>query len=248
MLSNILYDNLIGIVLIYGFYKYAKQSIITASSVVKNKVLWLRHISSDDLQGAVELILISLAHTLLAMSLIVFFKIDTNTLFFANLSPRLIFLGILLGIAQMGLSMLVNRALIQTFTHLKHKNLPRDIQDWISASRSGWIRHHLSLLKVLPFYVAIVFTLLQISSEEIIFRGVLFNLYQSHFGFMVSTLLSTLFFSYMQSFLMPSKVSAMFPVVGALIMGVSNCYLMSLIPNIVPLVIGHITFFIIAVL
>ena len=87
---------------------------------------------------------------------------------------------------------------------------------------------------------------MQIGSEEIVFRGITQNYFLSY-GNVTAALISLILFVYMQTFLMPSGLSAMFPVVGAFVMGAVHSYLHMKVPFLLPLIIAHMIFFVMSI-
>lgn len=67
-------------------------------------------------------------------------------------------------------------------------------------------------------------------------------------GFAIAFTASLVLFVAMQVFFMASWRAAMFPVVGALVMGVVHGLLAWRVPHLLPLVVAHIVFFLFAVL
>ncbi len=61
-------------------------------------------------------------------------------------------------------------------------------------------------------------------------------------------MVSIFLFIYMQTLHMPSKTSAMFPVIGATVMGITHGLIYLESPSIVPLILSHLTFFIFTIL
>ncbi len=49
-------------------------------------------------------------------------------------------------------------------------------------------------------------------------------------------------------FIMPNFIGAMFPVVGSIVMGVVHSLLYVLEPSLLPLVVAHVTFFMLAII
>ena len=84
---------------------------------------------------------------------------------------------------------------------------------------------------------------MQIGAEETVFRGILIP-YFNQDSVIISVIISTALFILMQAFHMPSLLSALFPMIGATVMGIVHGILFINNPSIIPLIIAHLSFFI----
>ncbi|MEU1158667.1 CPBP family glutamic-type intramembrane protease [Streptomyces sp. NPDC005918] len=121
------------------------------------------------------------------------------------------------------------------------------LRSWLGRSRGGWIRHHLTALKVLPLWAALGLTGVQVASEELVFRGIALTWLRDA-GPAVALTTSIVLFVVMQAFFMSSWRGAMFPVVGGVVMGVVHGLVFWAVPDVVPLVVAHVVFFVFAVI
>ncbi|MEU8959783.1 CPBP family glutamic-type intramembrane protease [Streptomyces sp. NPDC048518] len=121
------------------------------------------------------------------------------------------------------------------------------LRSWLGRSRGGWIRHHLTALKVLPLWAALGLTGVQVASEELVFRGIALTWLRDA-GPAVALTTSVVLFVVMQAFFMSSWQGAMFPVVGGVVMGVVHGLVFWAVPDVAPLVVAHIVFFVFAVI
>ncbi len=120
------------------------------------------------------------------------------------------------------------------------------MRQWLGLSRGGWIRHHLKTMEVVSLPLALALTATQVGSEEVVFRGLVLS-WLREAGPVLAIGISCLLFTVMQVFLMSSWRAAMFPVVGAIVMGVTHSVLFWHYPVLIPLVVAHVTFFLFAV-
>jgi membrane protease YdiL (CAAX protease family) len=155
--------------------------------------------------------------------------------------------GIIIGIGEMGLSTMLCMVMIRILQVSCPNKVPHGIDAWSTLSRGGWIRHHLHTIKLLPITAALFVIFLQLFSEEIFFRGIIINALIPY-SYTVAAIVSITLFIYMQTFHMPSKITAMFPVIGSTVMGIVHTYLYLKIPQLLPLIIAHFIFFVSAVL
>ncbi|WP_217161882.1 type II CAAX prenyl endopeptidase Rce1 family protein [Streptomyces sp. AC512_CC834] len=123
----------------------------------------------------------------------------------------------------------------------------QSLRSWLGRSRGGWIRHHLTALKVLPLWAALGLTGVQVASEELVFRGVALTWLRDA-GPVVALTTSIVLFVLMQAFFMSSWRGAMFPVVGGVVMGVVHGLVFWTTPFVAPLVVAHVVFFVFAVI
>jgi membrane protease YdiL (CAAX protease family) len=241
-------STLTAILLVLFYYSYGKKSMVfLASYSVKNG--WVvSQIKLHELKGVIEMILIVISHLVFCYLLSEFLDISLLQLWHPHqLHWEFILLGILLGIGQMTCSATICILLIRLLQYCFPNRVPTSSQHWVTQSRAGWIRHHLDTIQHIPKIIAVIIITLQITAEETVFRGLLFTTLQS-FSPYVALFCSSFLFSLIQAFLMPRKISSLFPIVGALVMGLSNAYLYMNFPNLYPLIIGHVVFFLFSLL
>ncbi|ATL28270.1 type II CAAX prenyl endopeptidase Rce1 family protein [Streptomyces formicae] len=121
------------------------------------------------------------------------------------------------------------------------------LRSWLGRSRGGWIRHHLTALKVLPLWAALGLTGVQVASEELVFRGIALTWLRDA-GPFVALSTSIVLFVVMQAFFMSTWQGAMFPLVGGVVMGVVHGLVFWAVPDVAPLVVAHVVFFVFAVI
>jgi len=83
---------------------------------------------------------------------------------------------------------------------------------------------------------------IQVGAEEIMFRNIIIN-YFIVYGSVIAITISVLTFVLVQAFQMNAWEAAIFPMTGALVMGVVHAFLYLQVPLIWPLVLAHVTFF-----
>lgn len=232
-------------ILIY-YYFGKKIMIFLSQRLVQNNIVSSSKIPIQDFNGIIELILIVLSHVTFCFSFGTATHYNVLNLFsLKDFDINQILLGLFLGIGQMGVSSSLCFLFIRFLQTFFRKRVPNTNIEWMSISRSGWLRHHFHTLNKLPFTLALLIITAQISSEEIVFRGIFLNQINQN-NILIPIISSTILFALIQCFLMPSKLAKMFPVVGALVMGASNGYLYLHTQNLVPLIVAHIVFFILS--
>lgn len=225
-----------------AYYKYGKDLIINFAPTLTRHLSLTKYFPKHDIEGTIELILIAISHMFFCILLILVIPITWPTI---SLSwpeiPSYFIYGILLGIGCMGISGLICKIVIQLIS-IFSKNYCYDLKKWLTISRGGWIKHHLQSIEILPIYFSLAVLAIQVGSEEIIFRGVLLN-YFMEFSMGISFVTALTLFIIMQMFLMNRWEAALFPMIGAAVMGIAHSILYLQVPLLWPLIVAHITFF-----
>lgn len=247
MLYHYLYRFTIASFLIVSYYLYGKTCIIYYTPSVTRFLKLTQYFPVDDINGVVELAIIAISHVVFCIFLLFIIPIHWPSAHIDLIHiPIFILYGVLLGIGCMGVSVLMSKLAMQLIATFK-KNSDYDIKTWLTFSRGGWIKHHLQSMEVLPIYLSLIVLAMQVGSEEFIFRGIWLN-YFMIFGAPIALLSSVFFFVVMQAFLMSKWQGAIFPMIGAMVMGVVHSILYLQVPVLWPLIIAHITFFLFAVI
>lgn len=240
--------------IVFGYYLGAKKLLFTGAGHIALRVRRFGKYSRSEVQGVLELGFAVAGHLVLVGCLLVFSGVTATDLGLTG-DPRLLVLGLLVGIGELALAMFVCQIIITATSagsgavrgSAPGSATANPTSSWMSASRAGWIRHHINSLRVLPLPVSMALSSAQVACEEIVFRSVFITLFQNT-GAVLAILIPGSLFVLMQVFFMPSLRAAMFPVVGAIIMAVVHGVLFMNMPFIWPLVIAHAVFFYVAVL
>lgn len=244
---SLLIDIGIGILVVLSYYKWGKTYLFKLAPAASRYAGLTRFYPLATATGIMELTLAALSHVLLCILFILISGIEYGALGLFTFEPMMLLYGVLLGAGTMATSSLISRGVMETGRMLlPQRVVPRDLQDWLILSRAGWLRHHMHAAQTLPRPIWLLIILLQVGSEELMFRGIFLNFYGSYNHF-VALAMSTMLFVYMQTFLMPSWLSAMFPAIGGLVLGVVHGFLYLEHHSLLPLVVAHVTFFILAV-
>jgi membrane protease YdiL (CAAX protease family) len=162
-----------------------------------------------------------------------------------DIQPALLICGVLLGVGDMGLSTFLCNVGIHVANEIAPADGPSRLDQWLVVARGGWMRYYLRTMDLAPLPFALLSILLYVAVEEIVFRGVLIN-YLQPLGAVVATVLSALLFAVVQVFHMPGWRAAMFPVIGALVVGVLHGALYIAVPNLIPLILAHLVFLVVS--
>jgi len=251
---------LVGVLALY--YRVGKGALFGAAQRLAPRLSASRGLDSSEVAGVLELAAAAASHLLLVVTLLLLTGLPPSHLAYGLGNPGVLVLGVLLGAGLVGLSSLVCRVVIEAASLAGRVPVsapgailrPRArvetaerVTSWLGRSRGGWIRHHLRTLQVVPLPAAVALTGVQVSCEEIVFRAIALE-WLRPYGAVVAIGCSFALFTIMQVFFMSGWRAALFPVVGALVMGLAHSILFWNYPVVAPLVISHVTFFFFAVL
>jgi hypothetical protein len=247
MIYQYLFKLTVSLLFLIAYYKYAKLIIIFYTPHITRLLKLTTYFPAEDIKGALELALIALSHVLFCALLLWLFplqwpKIEISWI----IMPIYLVYGILLGIGCLCLSMLFSKIAMEII-NTTCKRQSYDLKTWLTLSRGGWIKHHLQSMEILPIYFSLLVLCMQVGSEEIIFRGIMLNYFMS-FGKCIASITSITFFVFMQAFLMNRWQAAIFPMIGAMVMGTIHSILYLQVPILWPLIIAHMTFFLFSIL
>jgi Type II CAAX prenyl endopeptidase Rce1-like len=231
---------------VFGYYYFYLHGLLRFAHTLSKRIAARTHRTFSEVTGIVELSLCATSHVVFCTALLFAMGVTPRALMMHPVGPVTVLFGILLGIAEMGLASFLCRLAIETTKLAMPEKVPRDLTNWLTIAKGGWMRHHLRTLEVAPWPLIAVLLVLQISSEEIVFRGVVANV-ASAGGAVAAVAASALLFSIIQGFQMPSWQSAMFPIIGGVVMGIVHGMLYMAVPNIAPLVVAHLAFFAFAI-
>lgn len=234
------------LLILMSFYYYGKAYIFHVSPGIASRTHLIDKFPLNQVVGVVELTIVSICHAIFCIGLLCMFHISIGSIF-KNTSFLDCMYGVLIGIGSIGLSILLCSVGMKVMEKFAKNKSPHTLKGWMTVANAGWIRHHKHTIQILPIYLALAIITIQIGSEEIIFRPVLFHALMPY-GLKTAFFASTILFIFMQTLHMPSIASAMFPVIGATVMGITHGLLYLYKPSVAPLIISHLTFFIFTVL
>ncbi|MFF7725406.1 type II CAAX prenyl endopeptidase Rce1 family protein [Streptomyces sp. NPDC008001] len=258
------------------YYWWCKRLLFAAARRWAHRFTKDRRYDRSEIGGVVELSAAAVSHVLAVTVLLWLTGLSLSAVRLDALDPVLLLLGVLVGVGEMGIASFLCRLVIEASLHRPGRRAaratagggaasgpaaasaaapagparltgPRDVGGWIAMSRGGWLRHHFKTVEVLPLPLAVTVMAVQVGCEETVFRGVLFG-YLGSAGLPATLAVSVVLFVLMQCFFMGSWRAAMFPMVGALVMGVAHGLLFWSVPALPPLIVAHVTFFLFAVL
>lgn len=228
------------------FYYFFKLEIFKISPSIALKTNLINIYPLTQVVGAIELSSVAILHVVFCIFLSLIFKLNLYNIFL-NTSPVDCLYGALIGIGCVGVSVLICGTGIKIVELIGQEKAPKSMDEWYAISGAGWIRHHKHTIKTFPVAIALLIITLQIGSEETIFRSILIQIFEPY-GIWNAFTISTILFIAMQIFHMPNLISAMFPIIGATVMGTVHGLLYIHHPSITPLIISHLTFFMFTVM
>jgi hypothetical protein len=169
-----------------------------------------------------------------------------------NCDPILALLRIILGIGEMGLSTLLGfAAIVAVGTLQKWSDTSSgpaktcsvgEGTDWSTTARGGWMQYYIKAITILPGSFGVASVLIYVFFEEAVFRGVVLGSLAA-FGWGRALGISVSLFMIVQTFHTPGWRTAIFPVIGAFVLGIVNGALFLVVPKLLPLALAHASFF-----
>ena len=117
-----------------------------------------------------------------------------------------------------------------------------DARRWTARGRGGWMSLFLLTARAAPSALTIASVCLYVAVEELVFRGILITTFAG-WGGPAAVCASAALFVAVQAFGMPSRAAAVYPMVGAAVIGVVHGTLFWLVPAVAPLALAHVAFF-----
>ncbi|MBV9786968.1 MAG: CPBP family intramembrane metalloprotease [Chloroflexi bacterium] len=214
---------------------------------VNDHLALARRYSVDELDSMIRLVLAGMMQLMFCVALIAISGMSAGTLLRDSFQPILLVYGVLLGVGEAALGSFLGHIGMRTAMLVAPNHVPSQIGEWLVASKGGWMRLYLRTAEAAPAPLVLLSTVLYVSVEEIVFRGVLLS-FSAGVGAVVACTLSVALFVLVQIFHMPSWQSAMFPVLGALLVGLVHAPLYLVVPNLLPLIVAHAVLFLMAIL
>jgi hypothetical protein len=200
----------------------------------------------DEVDSVVRMAMAAAMQLAFACVLVAVLGVSVAELVPDELRLELVLLGVVLGAGEALLGSFLGTIAMRVAAKLAPQSAPADAAQWLTVGRGGWMRLFLRTAEAAPLRFGLVVMTLYIAVEEVIFRGVLIS-YLDEGGAAVALTLSVLAFVAVQVFSMPSWHAAIFPVVGALVVGVVHGSLYLAVPDLLPLVVAHLVLFAVAV-
>jgi hypothetical protein len=159
-----------------------------------------------------------------------------------GLRPDLIVFGAVLGVGELALSSFLCTVWVNAALLRSPGGAPQAEARWLAQGGGGWMGQFSATVRTAPPWFAAISMGLYVAVEELIFRGILIDLLRpAGVGWAVAV--STALFVLVQAFSMPGLRAAMFPMVGAAVLGLVHGLIYWRVPYLLPLVVGHLAYF-----
>jgi hypothetical protein len=200
----------------------------------------------DDVDSVLRMSMAAAMQLAFALLLIAALGIPAAALVPDTLRPELVALGAVLGAGEALLGSFLGTVAMRVAARIAPRSTPADAAQWLTVGRGGWMRLFLRTAETAPLRFGLAVMTLYIAVEEVIFRGVLITFLREG-GAAPALVLSVVAFVAVQVFSMPSWHAAIFPAVGALVVGIVHGALFLAVPDLTPLVVAHLVLFVVAV-
>jgi hypothetical protein len=235
---------LLAILIYYGFAGTRVNALITRQVLDRTELV--RHYGRIEVTGVIRLIVAGSLQLLFVLALCVSHAVDWHLLVPRVFQPLLLCYGVVLGIAEMSFGSFICNLAIHLSQLIYSARRSADRNLWFVAIEGGWMRGFLKTIDIVPMPFALGPIILYVAMEETVFRAVIINTV-APWGQVAAVSISTGFFVLVQAFHMPSWRSAMFPILGASVMGPVHGMLFIAVPDVLPLIVAHLTMFMIAI-
>jgi hypothetical protein len=242
---------LVGLAIIFATYyglvvpRIGDRVARGALTVVSARWTGARSVSVGELDGVLRLAIAGLMQLAFCTALLVALGIAPPDLVQGPPRLELLAAGAVLGGAEAALGSFLGMVGMRAAAALDHDATAPSPQEWIGLARAGWMRLYTRTAEVLPLPPLAALILLYVAVEEVVFRGVVIAAVGDA-GMGVALAASVTLFVGIQVFNMPSWRAAMFPVLGALVVGVVHGALYLAVPDITPLIVAHFVLFMVA--
>jgi len=245
-MENILGKILMVLVFMYLYYGIFTKRILRFSFLMEKTVLdhikASRRYSVSERNSITSLTLLGIFQLVFCYMLSLITGFNLMELLPSDLPSIYLIYGILLGIGEMALASFIVHIIIFTAARTDRAEEISAFRYWMTQSKGGWLRQFDDCIKILPLPALILIVSLYIIVEEIIFRGILIKFFEAS-GSGIALGVSVFFFVLIQVFHTTSWRNALFPVIGALVVGILHGILFLSVPVILPLIIAHLFFF-----
>jgi Type II CAAX prenyl endopeptidase Rce1-like len=197
--------------------------------------------STDEIDKAIRLSVAATLQVVFCVMLLYLSGVRLDALLPTAVRPVRIVYGILLGIGEAAMGSLLGELAMRTAMKVAPGSVPSLARDWLAMLKGGWMSLFIKTAESAPLGLVVSLALLYVAGEEIVFRGVLLNCFLP-LGRGVAFLTSLVLFVTVQVFYMPSWEGALFPVVGALLIGTVHGLLYLAVPDLLPLIVAHLVF------
>ncbi|HVE77687.1 MAG TPA: CPBP family glutamic-type intramembrane protease [Gemmatimonadaceae bacterium] len=202
-----------------------------------------RRYSVREVQATAKLAAAGVAQCLFALVMMLLLDLGPAAVLGPVFRADLVVLGAVLGLGELALaSFLCNVGVRLALLRSGDRGADRSAA-WLVQGRGGWMSQFNATVRTAPAWFAVGSICLYVAVEELVFRGILIELLRGA-GAVPAVGASLLLFVAAQLFNMPSARAAAFPAAGAVVVGLVHGVLYWRVPDVLPLVAAHLTFFV----
>jgi CAAX prenyl protease-like protein len=203
--------------------------------------------ATDELDKTVRLVVAALMQVLFCVGLVFLTGVPLAAMMWDPVDPVLLVFAVPLGIGEAAFGSFLGEVAMRAAMQLAPSRVPAETSAWLALLKGGWMNLFVRAAESAPLPLVISLTILYVGVEEIVFRGIALTVFAPLGPLAAFTLALGLFVS-VQCFHMPSWESALFPVVGALVLGTVHGLLFLAVPQLLPLMVAHAVFLLVAIL
>lgn len=233
----------VGAVAVLGFYGLFYRHVVARFG---RPVQWaMRALRLDarrpvrEVEAIEKLVAAGIAQLLFAVVLGWWVGLPAGDLLGHPFAPGLLVVGAAIGVGELALTSLICAVVVEIAASGSGKEVARR---WAAHSRGGWMSYFTLTARAAPSVLAIATVSLYVVVEELVFRGILITAFAA-WGAAVAVSCSAALFVAVQAFGMPDGLAALFPMVGATVIGVVHGVLFWFVPALAPLALAHVVFF-----
>jgi CAAX prenyl protease-like protein len=237
---------ILSIVIFYG--TLLRRALVDVEPLTQLALRWrsARRFALADVEAIIRITAGGLLQLAFCWGLLTYTGLSLGEVHLLDVDPAILVLGVALGVGEAALATFFGYVGVRVGLAVAPTRTPHTTDEWLSLARSGWMRLFLRAVEANPV-VAVVLSLLYIMVEETIFRGILLTALADS-GATWALPASVLLFCVAQTFGMPSWQSALFPVMGAIVIGVIHGLLFLSVPLLLPLLVAHCVFFLVVMI
>ena len=228
------------------FYAFFYARVVSRwGRAVRHSLRWLRldsHRTVREVQATEKLAAATVAQLLFAAVLLPASGVAPSAIFGRDLGGGIIVAAGALGFAELALTSVMCTTIVAVMALRARTASQAEARDWQQRGRGGWMGYFLLTVRAAPAPFAAATIGLYVVVEEVIFRGILIEAFAPD-GALLAIGVSTCCFVSAQAFAMPSRRAALFPMVGAGIVGVVHGVLFWHVRDVIPLAFAHVSFF-----
>jgi Type II CAAX prenyl endopeptidase Rce1-like len=236
---------LLGSAVVLGFYAFFYRTVVRTWGRPFQRFIDRLGVGAShgvrDVQATAKLGAAGVAQAAFAVALVAALGIHPDRLAGPGLRPSTILIGAALGLAELAVASVLCTCVLEVA--VLRSGTPLTERRWLAHGRGGWMGQFGATVVTAPAWLALASIGLYVAVEEVVFRGILIELLRP-LGGAAAVGIALLLFVAVQAFNMPRLRGALFAMVGAAVIGVVHGLLYWRVPDVVPLIAAHLSFFV----